>query len=372
MLENTGEYAFVGSSLVHNDSLYSSHYSGILKLDLTKKPVFNPKVIISKTTVSGESYLLNNTIEVTSSNDLITLDLASLDYRPGLVKKYQYKINNNLWQPISGAQLTLTGLASGDYNIEIMATNSLGQWSDIKAYTEIHVAYPWYWTVQMRTIYLVSIIAVILLSAWLLYLRSKSISYIHYMLKNDIKSCGNTMLHIKRDLRLTLKLLAENNIETSNKLIQNCIDELGAKIKNKEPDNLSGKSLSIAIPFLADYILEKYQVRVNHSIELQNKALNYELQADIYKIIFEAITSTLFKSEAKKFTISLQEVKNKIWLSISDDCKSFHGFDSKVNFDMASYTIRQIVNKNNASLNVFSDDEQGSQLVISIPLMQIN
>jgi len=372
MVENTQQYSFVGSMLVKNNTLYAIHYAGVLALELTKQPVFNPNVLISKTTISGQSYLLNKTIKVSSGNDVITLNLASLDFRPGLAKKFQYRINNNDWQKISHNQLTLTGLRSGEYNIEIMATNSLGQWSEKKAYTEIQVSYPWYWTVQIRIIYLVSLISLLLFSAWLLFLRSKSISYIHYMLKNDIKSYGNTMLHINRDLGLTLKLLSENNIDASSKLIQNCINELSAKIQSKEPDNLSGKSLSIAIPFLADYILEKYQVRVSHTIDLHKNALNYELQADIYRIIYEAITSTLFKSEAKKFKVSLQEVKNKIWLTISDDCKGFQGFDSKVNFDMASYTIRQIVNKHKASLNVFSEDEQGSQLVISIPLMHIS
>jgi len=372
MVENTQQYSFVGSMLVKENKLYAIHYGGVLALELGGKSVFNPTVIISKTTISGRSYLLNKTIQVKGGNDVITLDLASLDYRPGLAKKFKYRINNNDWQKINHNQLTLTGLRSGDYHIEVMATNSLGQWSTNRAYTEIQVSYPWYWTVKIRIIYLVSLIGIILFSAWLLYLRSKSISYIHYMLKNDIKSYGNTMLHINRDLGLTLKLLSENKIKESNELIRSCINELNSKIQSKEPDNLSGKSLDIAIPFLAGFIFEKYQVRVNHTIELKNNKLNYELEADIYKIIFEAIISTLLKSEAKKFNVSLQEVKSKVWLTISDDCNGFYGFDSKVNFDMARYTVRQIVNKNNASLNVFNENEQSSQLVISIPLMYIS
>lgn len=372
MIENTQKYSFVGSMLVKDSKLYAIHYGGILALELTKQSILNPSVVISKTTISGTSYLLNKTINVASSNDVITLDLASLDYRPGLAKKFQYRINKSDWQKINHDQLTLTGLNAGEYYIEIMATNSLGQWSAKKAFTEIQVSYPWYWTIQIRIIYLIFVIGFLVLSIWLLYLRSKSISYIHSLLKNDIKSYGNAIQHINRDLGLTLNLLSENKIEESRKLIQHCKNELNAKFQSKAPDNLAGKALGTAIPFLANFIFEKYQVRVNHTIELKNTNLDYELQADIYKIIFEAITSTLLKSEAKKFTISLQEVKSKIWLTISDDCNGFYGFDSKINFDMARYTIRQIVLKNKASLNVFSEDEQGSQLVISIPLMNIS
>jgi ligand-binding sensor domain-containing protein len=372
MIENTQQYFFVGSLLVKGNTLYASHYGGILTLELSKNSVFTPPVVISKTTISGQPYLLNETINITSDSDVVTLDLASLDYRPGLTKKFKYRVNNSDWQKTNNNQLTLTGLTSGQHYLEIMATNSLGQWSTSKAYTEINVSYPWYWTVQMRIVYFVFFIGLISFSFWLLYLRSKSINYIHYMLKNDIKNSGNTMQHLNRDLRLILNLLAENEIEASSKLIQNCINGLSEKIHSNTPDNLSGKSLAIAIPFLADFILEKYQVRVNYLIELQDKELNYALQADIYKIIFEAIISTLFKSETKEFNISLQKVKNKIWLTISDNCKGFNGFDSKVNLSMASYTIRQIVNKNNASLNVFNESERGSQLVISIPLMNIS
>ncbi|MCJ8295501.1 MAG: hypothetical protein MJK15_13950 [Colwellia sp.] len=372
MLENTGEYSFIGSSLVHNDALYSSHYGGILELNLTKQPIFHPKVLISKTTVSGESYLLNKTIKVASSNDLITLDLASLDYRPGLGKKYQYRINNSGWQAISGAQLTLTGLASGDYNIEIMATNSLGQWSDNKAYTEIHVAYPWYWTVELRIIYVIFISFLVLLASWLLFLRAKSINRIHHLLKDDMRNYGRVMKTIQRNLQLTSTSLANNELEQGKQLVEKSISILKESINSQEPDNLAGKTLAIAIPFLANYIHSKYEVNLHFNLDDKVDSLTYELKADVYKVIFEAIMSATFKSEAENFSLTLKEVKQKLWLTVNSDNDSFKQLTSKVNFDLGSYTIRQIINKNHASLNSFSNDDGSSQLVISFPLMALN
>ena len=372
MLENTGEYSFIGSSLIHNDTLYSSHYGGILELDLTKQPIFHPKVLISKTTVSGESYLLNKTIKVASSNDLITLDLASLDYRPGLTKKYQYRINNSGWQAISGAQLTLTGLASGDYNIEIMATNSLGQWSDNKAYTEIHVAYPWYWTVELRILYVILISFIVLLASWLLFLRAKSIKRIHHLLKDDMRNYGRVMKTIQRNLQLTSTSLASNDLEQGKQLIEKTISILKESIISQEPDNLAGKTLAIAIPFLAEYIHSKYEINLHVNLDDKVDSLNYELKADVYKVIFEAIMSATFKSEAENFSLTLKEVKQKLWLTVNSNNDSFNQLTSKVDFDLASYTIRQIINKNHASLNTFSNDDGSSQLVISFPLMTLN
>lgn len=372
MLENTGKYSFIGSSLMHNDILYSSHYGGILELDLTKKPIFNPKVVISETTISGESYLLNKTIKVAGSNDLITLDLASLDYRPGLAKKYKYRINDNKWQPISGTQLTLTGLASGDYNIEIMATNSLGQWSDIKAYTEINVAYPWYWTIELKILYSIITLFIILLSAWLLFLRTKSIKNIHNLLKDDMKNCGRVMKTIQRNLQLTSTSLSSNEIEHSKQLIEKSLLMLKESFDSQEPDSLAGKDLSVAVPFLANYIQSKYDVKLHCTLDDKVDGLNYELKSDVYKVIFEALISAIFKSEAQNFNLTLKEVKKKLWLSINSDNDSFNQLNSRINFDLASYTIRQITNKHHASLNTFDNDDGSSQLVISFPLMALN
>lgn len=372
MIANTQQYTFVSSMLVKNETLYAIHYSGVLALNLSEQVKFNPNVTISQTTISGQSYLLNKSIEIKSGNDVITLDLASLDYRPGLTKKYKYRINNNPWQKISTNQLTLTGLASGDYNVEIMATNSLGQWSDFKAYTDIHVASPWYWTVELQIIYALTLIFIVLLTTWLLYLRTKSIKHIHTLLKDDMRSCGKTMKIVQRNLHFAASSLENDEYEQGKLLIDKCLQELNDNIISQEPDSLTGKSLVLAIPFLADYIKSKYQVNLNITLDEKIDTFDYELRADIYKIIFEALMSGIFKNEASDFKLTIQEVKSKLWITLSCDSDCFSQFDSKINFDLASYTIRQITNKHNASLNTFENDDGTSQLVISFPLMTLN
>ncbi|WP_246129082.1 ligand-binding sensor domain-containing protein [Colwellia demingiae] len=372
MIENTQQYSFVSSMLVKDDTLYAIHYSGILALDLSEKEQFNPNVMISKTTISGKAYLLNKTIEIESGNDVITFDLASLDYRPGLAKKYQYRINNSQWQQISNNQLTLTGLASGHYNIEIMATNSLGHWSDVKAYTEIDVAYPWYWTVELKIIYIILILFVVLLTSWLLYLRTKSIRNIHNLLKDDMRNCGRVMKTIQRNLQLTSTSLASNEVEQSKQLIEKSILVLKESLDSQEPDSLAGKDLTVAIPFLANYIHSKYEVKLHCTLDDKIDSLNYELRSDVYKVIFEALMSAIFNSEAQNFNLTLQEVKQKLWLTINSDNDSFNQLNSRIDFDLASYTIRQITRKHHASINTFDNDDGSSQLVISFPLMTLN
>ncbi len=368
MIENTEQYSFVGSNLLHNSIVYASHYSGILSLDLTPQVQFNPKVYISKTTISGQSYLLNKTMSIESGNDVITLDLASLDFRPGASKQFRYRLNNSTWNQINGNQLTLTGLASGEYHIEIMATNSLGQWSNFKAYTEIDVAFPWYWTPKIRLFYALLLFCLIGLIVWLLYLRSKSIAYIHDVLKNDINNYGKVSLQIKRKLTLVQDFINQDEVEQSKPLLAQCLDDLSNHQASPEPNTLDGKSLSIALPFFVNYLQHKYQVNLTYQLNIQDDSISYELQADLYRVIFEAITYVVLKGSGRNFKVHLQVFKNKVWLNIYDDEQGFIHFDSKIKFDISMYYIRQIASKHKGSVNTFHEQGNGSQLVLSLPL----
>jgi AraC family transcriptional regulator, chitin signaling transcriptional activator len=370
MVPNTEKYSFVGSSVVLEDKLYSSHFNGILTVPLEVQTPFNAKVFISKTTISGKSYLLNKSITVASLNEVITLSLASLDYRAGQEKKYQYRINNGNWNSINDDQLTLTGLASGLYNIEIMATNSLGQWSANKAFTEINVAYPWYWTPQIRLVYLMLFLAISAYIFWLLYLRTKSITRIHQLLTSDIKTRGRIALNVTHNLNLVQEQLTQKNYAKATNLIEQSINELTNSSQHQEPSILYGKSLIIALDYLSDYAHKKYHINISSQIEILEELLNDDIKADLYKIIYEAVTSATLNGSGRNFTISLKEYRNKLWLKIQDDANSFTNFTNKINFNIAMYYIRQIASKHNASINAYDEDVNGSQLLISIPLLK--
>ncbi|MBL4766061.1 MAG: hypothetical protein JKX67_12450 [Colwellia sp.] len=372
LISNTDDLSFTDNAFTFKDSIFIANSLGVLQLPKTAEVSFHPKVYISKTTVSGKSYLLNKTINITSGNDVITLDLASLDYRPGVTKEYRYTLNGNTWHQISGNQLTLTGLASGNYQIEIMATNSLGQWSNYKAYTEISVAFPWYWTPQIRLVYTVVILCIVFLCAWLLYLRSKSIRHIHNILQYDINNYDKTSMQVKRNLTVALALLTENEINKSKYLLQQCVDELKEQQKSPEPNSLNGNSLTVAIPFLAEYLQNKYQTKLSFQFEINESELTYELRADLYRVVFEAITSAILKGSGRNFKVVIQKFKSKIWLNISDDNQSFINFNSKVNIDLSMYYIRQIANKHKGSINTFNEQGNGSQLVLSLPIIGNN
>ena len=76
-----------------------------------------------------------------SNKEMVTLQLASLDYRSNSNKRFKYRMNGGAWNPILGNEITLAGLSSGTYHVEVMGTNSSGQWSNFVAYADIDVAF---------------------------------------------------------------------------------------------------------------------------------------------------------------------------------------------------------------------------------------
>ena len=381
VIEGTQEYGFTSPAIVKDNFAYVGHYGGVVSFPLTNNQEIDAPIQVAKTTVSGQSWIDNKPINIDSSNDVITLELASLDFRKGIKKRFQYKINDGLWQKINGNQLTLTGLASGSYDIAIKGTNSLAQWSNQQAFVEINVAYPWYWTPHIRIIYLVLVVCLTAFISWLLYLRSRSISHIHQLLSSEIKIKGRTAVKVSKQLEQALELIEdiktrEDNelnlalLDSSVSIVSEAIEELKDESTGKEPDSLYGKTLDVAIPYLSDFLKAKYRANLTPQISVNVDDIPYELQSDIYKIIYEALMSAILNGSGRNFKLTLQMFKEKLWLTIHDDTKSLANFNDRINFDMAMYYIRQIGNKHNASINAFEEADESSQLIVSFPTLK--
>ncbi|WP_147302236.1 ligand-binding sensor domain-containing protein [Thalassotalea euphylliae] len=369
LIPTTEKYSFSDAARLVGDSVFYAHFGGILEVPIEQRNTYSADVYIGKTIVSGRQYLQNQEINISSASDVVSFDLVSLDYRPGQAKKFKYKLNNGAWNHINGNQLTLTGLASGRYNIEIMATNSLGQWSEKRAYANINVAYPWYWTLQARIVYAVTLICLIALFSWTFYLRTQSIRKIYLLLETEVKRKGKSALSTQRNLQSIVTLLHENKQEQAIEIAEQCISQFANEESEETPDALYGSNLNIAVPYFAEFLHRKYHVKMTYDLYAKNEQLSYELQANIYKLIYEAVTCAILHGDSSHFQLTLKEFKDKLWLTISDDEDSFTHFNSKVTFNMSMYYIRQIANKYKASVNTFEPkDDKGSQIVISFPM----
>lgn len=386
LVANTEQFTFAKKPVLLNNKVYASHYGGVVEVPLNIEDKVPTKTFISKTIVSGKAKLLCNVIDIDSANEIVTLELASLDFRTGQDKQFKYQINGGYWNDINGSQLTLTGLSSGEYHIEIMGTNSLGQWNDYKAYADINVSYPWYWHPNSQIFYAVIIISLIILTFWLLYLRSRSISNIHKALNNELINHSQATSIVRRklikiqtlvspapDLQAGVdKTFSKEDSPLAQSLIRECLEELSTQNSHVAPSSLSGSSLTVALPYLADYFHRQYLVLVALHLDFEDQDVRYELQSAIYRIIYEAILAAITNDNGGVFEVRINISNGKIWLKITNNEQSFAQFKSKINFEMAMYYIRQVANKFNASFHTYDNQENGSEIILAIPLRKID
>lgn len=358
-------FKFNSAPAVTKNAIYAWHAMGYVKVNYRNTPYYNAKIKITRTNISGNEQLNNRIISLNSTKDVVSLYLASLDFRSNANKHFKYRINDNVWVDVTGNQLTLAGLSSGNYTIEVMGTNSLGQWSNYIEYTNINVAFPWYWTPQIRVIYLVLVICFVSLSLWLIYLRTKSISSVYKVLDDDLKTRGLLANNIERNINVSLRLLKEGEHDKAVKLLSESASLIATNQMNAEPSTLHNHSLSGGIDYLVDYWLEHYSVRVVTNIDYDVDQLSQKLQQSIYRIIYAAIDSAISHSRSVSFSVSIKPFNQKLWLTIEDSNDYFTGFDSKVNFNIAMYTIRKIALKHNATINAYKTQSDHSQLTLS-------
>ena len=164
---------------------------------------------------------------------------------------------------------------------------------------------------------------------------------------------------------------SEHTVEVQA-LIGECLAELKTKYSHAEPSSLSGSSLTVALPYLADYFHQQYHVLITLQLDIEVSKVDYAVQSAIYRIVYEAILAAITNGNGGVFAIHINEANEKIWLKITDNEQSFAQFNSKINFDMAMYYIRQVANKFNATFHTYDNQEHGSEIILSIPLMKMS
>ncbi len=364
----TESYSFSGLPVYHNNKVYGWHTRGYVEIDHAENAVFNAPIRISKTSVSGIEQLNNERILLSSAKDVVSLNVASLDYRSNANKKFKYRIDDSIWTPIQGNQITLAGLSSGEYVVEVKGTNSQGQWSSYVAYTNIAVAYPWYWTPQVRVIYLLLVVIFVILSIWLILLRARSISSVYKVLDEDLKTRGLLSNNLERNINVSLRMLHEGDQEKAIKLLTDSAQLISNNKIKDEPRSLNNQSLSGGLEYLVDFWQVNYAIKVRVKTDYPVDTLTQSIQQSIYRIIYHAIDSALSHSRSDTFMVSIQPFNQKLWLKIEDDNDYFSDFDSKVDFNIAMYTIRKIATQHDAKVNAYKTGDNNSQLTVSFNL----
>ncbi len=135
---------------VNSHNAYIGTKKGITILDLAKlesKTFDIPMIIKSIFTENQDLISDHQMIEIPYREPILNIKFVGLSYQSIGEIEYRYRLNEfENWQYTKNNQLTFTNLASGEYNLEIQASNDNKNWSTEPARLHIQVAYPFWRT----------------------------------------------------------------------------------------------------------------------------------------------------------------------------------------------------------------------------------
>lgn len=137
--------------IVNNDKAYIGTKKGLTVLDVNsiQKQNIDIPVYFKRISISNNQEIIakKNTLKLDHDEPVLNIKFVGISFKSIGRIKYRYRLNENeLWQHTKNNELTFSNLASGDYRLEIQASNGENAWSKEPAILFIHVSYPFWET----------------------------------------------------------------------------------------------------------------------------------------------------------------------------------------------------------------------------------
>lgn len=312
---------------------------------------FSPNIFITKLLVGNKEVapndafgILNQSIQYTQSisldhtQDIFTLEYASLDFRASDQNKYRYQMVglDKDWVE-SGYRRTVSysHLPAGKYTFKVQGSNSLGIWSDKTATLNISILPPW-WRSQWALLVYLLVVAGAIRAIFIYRLKQSKIATQLLFEQNEAKrikelDTAKTRLYtnITHEFRTPLTIILGMAQQAKNAPKEYLESSLDMIIRNgKNLLNLVNELLDLSkieagkmelnlvqgdVILFVRYIVESF----NSMAESQGKQLHYLSSLDTFHSVYDAeklrqIISNLI-SNALKFSLD----KGNIYISIS-------------------------------------------------------
>ncbi|NTV82950.1 MAG: sensor histidine kinase, partial [Bacteroidales bacterium] len=160
-------------------------------------------------------------------------------------------------------------------------------------------------------------------------------------------------------------------IERATQLLEQASGDVRKISHNMMPGLLTNLGLYEAVEDLFENINDAENLRAKCVIREGTTRLPENKEIMLYRIIQEMVNNTLKHAEAKKISLYIREVKDKLEVLYSDDGK---GFDVERMLESKSIGLKSIqsrVNFLNGTLAIDSKPEQGASYLIQIPIRNI-
>ncbi|MFW5788270.1 MAG: folate family ECF transporter S component, partial [Halanaerobiales bacterium] len=151
----------------------------------------------------------------------------------------------------------------------------------------------------------------------------------------------------------------EDTVEESLQELKNMIFEL-------KPSKLEGQGICQALVTQCEAFTERANITLTHDID-DIKKLTPEQELAVYRILQEALTNIYKHSGADQVRIFLKEIKEKVFLTITDNGKGFNSSDYK-GYGLNNMKTRAF--QNNGKLEIESQSNQGTVISVIFDILE--
>ncbi len=209
--KNLNNDALVAQSVLvdNKGKIYFGSNNGFYTLDpknRSQQEIFEPQLVITDIKVNHQPIAFTTDTRIIEFNHLdrlISIEFASLDFKAPKQNHYKYRIleiNENWITDNNSRTLKLNNFAPGTYNIEIMGTNSNGQWSPHQLKLLINIIPAWWNTLYIKVLF--GLLSLFLVAAIYKY-RTYKIRQHNFHLETEVSKRTIELIHVNKKLEVS-------------------------------------------------------------------------------------------------------------------------------------------------------------------------
>lgn len=329
--------------------------------------------------------------------------------------RYAYRMKGlqEQWQNTSENRVVFSSLAPGDYELEIKACNSDGDWSDQVSYLNIYVTPPFYLSRWAWALYILSVITLVV---YIIYrsrrrqkmrLEAQRMQLVREQETNLYEMKLRFFTNISHDLRTPLTLILtplqtilngsmdaglRKKLEMINKSAEQLLHIINTLLDFRKLD-AGGEVLRTKQGDLVSFIRElcftfqgtAAERQIEFSFESKPEVLTTQFDPDKLRKVMLNLLSNAFKftPDGGVVTVCISREDDDIYLSVSDsgdgilDIDKPHVFDrffqssrhpEKTGSGIGLHIVNEYVRMHDGSITVEDNKPRGSRFIVRLPV----
>ena len=332
-------------------------------------------------TVAVDSFPQNSLISLSSQQNRLTIEYASLSFEGRKTTQYFYQLEglDKDWIPAgTGRSVTYANLSSGRYMFKVKSQNADGIFTGDLTTVPFYIYPPWWRSWWAITGW---ILAASLITYAFIYYRKRNsahLSRVRQKIASDLHDdIGSTLNSISVYSEVAI-LEFESNPGNSKQLLlkmggasRQMIETMNDIVWAINPLNDQFENVIQRMQYFAGELLSGKDILLQFDVpsSARNIKLAMDQRKNIYLIFKEAVNNAYKYSHAKTVTVNITAGANNLRMSISDDGTGFIPSEPSLQGN-GLHNMKFRSKEIHAHLQIISRLREGTRIELTLPLKQ--